>query len=223
MKRFNMKYLISLMMVLPLLMSCEKESEGLSFITHYIIITPEGGDVLMSTGETFSDPGYTAFEGEEDVTANVVVTDNIDNTVAGFYTVTYTATNADGYSSSTTRTVIVQSTADYATTLDGVYYASVARDGVPAYDGLSFTIKDNVLQCAIGGYYSVGRNYGTDYAALGAEVSVSDLSATTATMPAWGYTVEVSDMVADATTGTISWDGTASFGAVFSVTLERIK
>lgn len=228
MKKFNIKYLISLLVLIPLLISCEKESEGLSFLTNYVIITPEGGDVLISTGGTFTDPGFTAFEGEKDVASTVTVSDDIDATTPGFYTVSYAATNADGYSSAATRTVIVQSTADYANSLDGAYHSTVLRNGALAYEDLNFTILNNVIECAAGGYYSVGRNYGPNYACAGGTITINDVDAndfsvTTAQFPVWKNKIEVTDLKVDQVAGVITWDGVADFGSTFSVTLTRIK
>ncbi len=44
---------------------------------------------------------------EEDVTASVIVNSNVDASKIGLYSVSYSAANADGFSSSAKRTVIV--------------------------------------------------------------------------------------------------------------------
>ena len=102
------------------LTSCDKDTEGLTDVTYYPVITLEGGDVLLNLGENYVDPGYSADLGGEDVTSQVVVNDNIDNSSIGLYQVTYTVTNADGFSATATRNVIVY---DSSVTLSmaGVY------------------------------------------------------------------------------------------------------
>ncbi len=96
--------------------SCQKDSfnypeghVGISKITVYPEITVTGAEIVaVAKGGTYTDPGVKATAG----TATVpVVTTGLPNTgVAGVYTVTYTATNTDGFSATATRTVAVYAT-----------------------------------------------------------------------------------------------------------------
>ncbi len=59
--------------------------------------------------QPYTDPGATANDAcDGDLTGNIVVTGNVDTSIAGDYTLTYTATDAAGNSGSATRVVTVQ-------------------------------------------------------------------------------------------------------------------
>ena len=90
-----------------LAVSCEKTTEGLTGITYYPVITVNGDAGVIYVGETYEDPGCTAIMNGEDITDQVIVTDNINNQVPGIYSVTYSATNEQGFSASASRTVYV--------------------------------------------------------------------------------------------------------------------
>ena len=90
------------------LWGCEKTTEGLTKVTYYVNFELNGDDpMLVPVGSTFSDPGVVAMEGEEDVTASVTVNSDVKADQIGLYSVSYSATNADGFSSSVKRTVVV--------------------------------------------------------------------------------------------------------------------
>lgn len=113
--------------------SCEKEPSfnypdgtvGISKVTVYPIITLKGdARVILAKGSTFTDAGVTAVIGTTAITP--VVTGLPDMTKAGFYNVTYTATNTDGFSASVIRQVIVYdaTSAAAAQDLSGTYTRS---------------------------------------------------------------------------------------------------
>lgn len=87
---------------------CEREltSEGLSDVTYYPVLEMAGDPVeFITKGTAFSDAGVTA---EVDgVPVDVVTTGTVDENTLGIYTLTYKATNDDGYSASIDRLVIV--------------------------------------------------------------------------------------------------------------------
>ena len=82
------------------MVSCEKTTEGLTGITYYPVIEVTGGTQVIYVGEDYVDPGCTAVMNGEDITDQVTVTDNIDNTAVGIYTVNYSAVNEQGFSAS---------------------------------------------------------------------------------------------------------------------------
>jgi hypothetical protein len=97
--------------------SCQKEPSfnypdgktGISKITVYPILTLKGEKVMvLAKGTAFADPGVTALEGTNPLTP--VVTGAVDVNTAGVYTVTYTATNKDGFPATASRTVAVYDT-----------------------------------------------------------------------------------------------------------------
>lgn len=89
--------------------SCDYDSDDDSYVTHYVNIELTGGSTYsIPVGSTYTDPGYKATEGTEDVTSKVVVGgDVVDGNALGIYNVTYSAPNRDGFSASTERQVLV--------------------------------------------------------------------------------------------------------------------
>jgi len=106
---------MGLLLVGMMLFSCQKDKfnykpgyVGSSKITIYPTIEVQGDDyIIVAKGGTFTDPGAKATAGA----ATVPVTATAVNTnTPGVYTVTYTATNTDGFSATASRHVVVYST-----------------------------------------------------------------------------------------------------------------
>ncbi|MBA2250204.1 MAG: DUF5011 domain-containing protein [Chitinophagaceae bacterium] len=103
--------------ILTMIMSCSKDpiistndQVGISKITYYPTITVTGNSIVaVANGSVFTDPGVKASAGSADVP--VVTTPTLNTNTDGVYTLTYTATNKDGFSSTATRTVVVYTTA----------------------------------------------------------------------------------------------------------------
>ncbi len=82
------------------------EMVGISKITYYPNFeVTGGGNISLVVGTTFTDPGVKASAGGADIP--VVTTGSVDASTVGYYTLTYTATNKDGFSASTSRNVFV--------------------------------------------------------------------------------------------------------------------
>ena len=78
--------------------SCEKESAGKTAITYYAHLELEGNSIVgVNIGAEYVEPGYKATMNGQDVTSQVVVTNNIDTSKKGVYTVKYSITNAEGF------------------------------------------------------------------------------------------------------------------------------
>jgi hypothetical protein len=83
--------------------------------------------VTYKSATSYADPGATATD-DQDGTIEVVVTGTVDMNSAGDYTLTYTATDAAGNSSTETRTVTVDAapyiagTYSHVDTIDGTAY-----------------------------------------------------------------------------------------------------
>ena len=214
-----------------LAVSCEKTTEGLTGITYYPVITVNGEDGVIYLGETtYDDPGCTAIMNGEDITDQVVVTDNINFNQVGAYAITYTATNEQGFSASASRTVYVVK----ENSIDNLYLSVVHG----RYDGGTIMITDNgdgtySASDFCGGYYSYYRYpgydaYGYDFYAEGNFSIASDGSITQIGDaldwyfgdPADPTTIE--NGVYDAETGVFYWELCFSGAMNFYVNLYPI-
>ncbi len=203
-----------------LAVSCEEKSKDKSWITYYPDLVLEGdATIYVDKGSEFVDPGYTATLNGVDVSDQVVVTSNVNTSVSGVYTITYSITNEDGFSSSATRTVIVTDPNDaiegvYDTdpdlcyrdnsgTTDNAYYAT-------SWEILVFNNGDGTysIDDLLGGYYYYGRNYGSAYA-MEATVTIADdgtMGLVDSYVAGWGDSALGLDGAFDADTQTFTWD-----------------
>lgn len=207
--------LLAPLALLGALTSCDKDTEGVTRVTYYATLVVDGPSKMMVTvGDDFVDPGYSAELDGKDVTDDVVVTSDLDTDVPGYYTIVYTYTNADGFSSSGTRYVLVTDPDDkmagfYTVQTDSyreynggeVYYGGypliVIGDGEGSYE----------IDDLLGGWYCYRAGYGTSYAMWGQLSLEADNSLTLdySYVPGWGDTAESFTGSFDPTTGTLSW------------------
>lgn len=105
-KAMNRYFKLSFLFILFLATSCEKETEGISKLTQFASFAMEG-DRYMSiiVGQTYTDPGVTAKEGETDL--DVKVAGQVDVNTPGVYEIVYSAINKDGFPGSVTRSIAV--------------------------------------------------------------------------------------------------------------------
>ncbi len=71
-----------------------------------VITLNSGSSMTIQLSETFTDPGYTVTD-NADSNVSVTVSGNVDTNTLGEYTLTYTATDASGNTSTVTRTITV--------------------------------------------------------------------------------------------------------------------
>ncbi len=162
------------------LVSCEdKTSYDDSKITYYVTYEVSGDQtMLVPVGTTFVDPGVKAMEGSKDVTSNMETVGSVDANKIGVYTISYSAVNADGFASSTSRTVVVYDP-QITTDISGNYslnsgsyrlnLSSLAHTAFSGY-GISLTyIAPGVFFVSdyLGGYYDQRAGYGPSYAMTG--------------------------------------------------------
>lgn len=111
-----MKKIYSLLIIAFLgvaLISCKKETEGISKVTHFADFDMKGERYLsIVKGSTYTEAGVSAKEGETDLT--IVTSGSVDVNTVGVYDITYSAINKDGYPGSITRTVAVLPAAEQA-------------------------------------------------------------------------------------------------------------
>ena len=176
--------------------SCEKESEGLTRITYYPVLTLEGETtIIIEKGGAFVEPGYSAVLNGTDVTESVVVKNTVDASTSGIYSVSYKITNEDGFSSSASRKIIVLDLKDnvegiYAVDPDSYrdYGGTIAKFGKPfeflvINKGSYYEFDD-----LIAGWYAQRANYGSKYA-MQAQVTIDadgTMTLLDSLVPGWG-------------------------------------
>ncbi|MGB0177450.1 MAG: DUF5011 domain-containing protein [Owenweeksia sp.] len=158
MKTLNRIFLflaVSLMFV-----SCSKEesSANVSRLTNYPTFKKADGTVVSGAlyesivvGTTYSDPGLIATEGGEEIP--VTTSGTVDGSTVGIYTITYSATNKDGFDGSVTKYVAVLPAAD-AANIAGKY-SNVG----------SFVYTANIVEVAPG-FYRTDNCWGGSSAAV---------------------------------------------------------
>ncbi len=211
-----------------LIMSCDdydNSAEG-SAVTYLPTMSLNGDEFSqVECNETYTDEGANATEGG----SNIPVTTNIsasyfgDNSLTGadLYVISYSAYNKDSIPGALFRHVLIEPcTTDEPLDIAGLYSSNVVRTS----NGETYDVSDifivrtgtntYALSHSIGGFYDLGRGYGSDYACKGTVITVnsaSDLSASQGQFPVWGNTVDITDLVLNAD-GSIAFTGTGNFG-----------
>lgn len=174
--------------------ACESdETEGLTYVENYPVITLEGEDVIsLALGDVYEDGYSCTFEGA-DYTSNVEVfitdmlgeeAEAIDTSSPNIYTITYAAVSPKGYAWSKSRTIYVFDP-DNETNISGVYvsdYDKCNYGGAGNWKTYNEMIADrgfagNVAKIKVemvvpgiynisdffGGWYSYVRGYAESY------------------------------------------------------------
>lgn len=231
--------------------SCEEDSTGgVSKVTKLPDFQLTGGDVLLvEPGTPFEDPGATALEGQtelpitsEESGGRFFGATSLDTSSPDLYTISYSATNSDGFPGSVERTVFVATQGDLVNSIEGVYTSTVKRDSDPLsaqYEDMEYVIIKKTgpntyeLSDGIGGYYDLGRGYGVDYAAQPAVVTANDIAAndfdfgSAFSVGLFGGSAEITSMAVDPVAKTINftskWVADAETTYTFQVTLTQVE
>ena len=154
-----LKYLAFSALVAFSLTSCDKTTEGVTDILYYPVITLDGGKVLLTVGDTYEEPGFSAALGTEDLTDKVEVSSNVNTNAPGFYTVTYKVTDTEGHSAVEKREVWVNNPGHF----DNIYWAECwhKTNAARHYYNSPESIKDlgdgqYLLSDCLAGYYAYG-------------------------------------------------------------------
>lgn len=171
------KYILSVMALATVaLTGCtDRDTEGLTGITTYPVLTLNGGDMIVQKGTSFEDPGCTADLGGVDYSDNIITSSDVDTKTSGVYTVSYSVYNEDGFSASASRSVVV---VDMTDPIEGYYAVSATsyrdRSGTQTVYGEQYNIcifnnGDGTYYCEdlLGGYYCQRAGYGSNYALTG--------------------------------------------------------
>lgn len=232
-----------------LLNGCEKEYENPARITYFPEFVMEGeSEIIHPQGEPYTDGTVTATEAGNPLTVNIDVSGEITGYSGSSvnvdepdkYTITYSATNVDGFDGSVHRTVYVAPpTGDMVTSIEGLYLGNVQRTPafavLPQYSNLKYIYiwktgaNKYEISCAVGGYYYIARDYGYDFAFQGAVITANDIpgndfSISQASSPGFGNIADITEFTVDPVNKVISFTGTTDFAnGVFHVQLEQVQ
>lgn len=235
-----MKKILSLLAfaaVLAGFTSCDYDSDDDSYVTHYVVLDlNEGSTYSVPVGSAYTDPGYTATEGTEDVSSRVVVGgDVVDANSVGVYNVTYSVANKDGFSVSASRQVFVYDPS-VTTDISGTYTLESGQryrfstQATTGYSGNEVTVTKVAngmftVSDMLGGYYAQSpNNYGSSYAMSGTVKLNSDntLELLSSYVPGWGDSADYcNDFVYDPTTGRITFKVGYASTFEFTVALQK--
>ncbi|WP_428398290.1 immunoglobulin-like domain-containing protein [Marinobacter salarius] len=162
------------------------------------VITLTGGNQSIVQGQPWVEPGYEAIDNADgDISVSgVVVTGTVDTSTLGQYTLTYTATDLSGNTSSTTRTVTVvefvpdDTTAPVITLTGGNRTLTVGDTWVdPGYTANDETDGDLTDDVEISGTVDTTRagSYQVVYTVADATGNVGTATRTVTVLPATQY------------------------------------
>ena len=151
-----------------------------------------GNQITIEAGSSYTDAGATATDNyNNDVTADITVTNTVDPNIIGSYTVTYTVSDASGNQATAVRTVIVEDSTPPSITLvgsnpvsveAGSSYSDAGATATDSYDGdltSSIATNNNVDINTVGSYtvtYTVTDSSGNTATAT-RTVNVADTTA----------------------------------------------
>ena len=123
MKNIKKLSLLGVFAVVFAFTSCSDNTpEITSKVTNYPDVTINGDAlVVLTEGTPYEELGAVATAGSAELD---VVTEGTVGTAPGYYKVTYSATNSDGFPATRTRTVIVMDDAPSALNLEGTFFRS---------------------------------------------------------------------------------------------------
>lgn len=227
MKHRKYIYILLAALALPFI-GCEKKFEDASKITYFADIVINGETLLFSpTGVEYVDAGATATE--NDVPIEITTTSTVDNSTPGSYSVSYSATNSDGYSKALERTVIIYDADVNSTDISGAYTGNVLRNESEGYSNMPVTLTkveglDGIYQISdwISGFYAAGRGYGGPYSFVGyIQINASNDVVLLGMSNPWGDPFDDVTGSYDPATGTISY--TANWLGTYAFVVQLVK
>lgn len=226
-------YLFGLMLCAVVfgLTSCSKDEQNTDTrITYYVNMHLQGDEMtLVPLGTAYNDAGCKADLNGEDYTPKVVAEgiQNVNVNKVGFYDITYTAVNPDGYAASVSRTVVVYDPAVTAS-IEGTYspdmkatkYGKAGKtfaDYAASYGNTSQCVGITFTEVAPGiyyvndlfaGWYNQIRAYAAKYCMTG-YVSLNPdntLTLQSSYVSGWGDSLDyIKDTSCDPDAGTIKY------------------
>jgi len=221
---------ISALMLLSLSACHKVTTEGMTRTTYYPVIKLEGDEfMIVDKGSTFKEPGYSATLNDKDITSEVIVDSDVNTSVSGVYSISYSAVNEDGFVASSHRTVAVIDSKD---PVEGVYVTNPASQRVDTkknFGGYLVVIlglgdgKYAIDDC-LAGWYCYGKGYGTAYQMNGVLSVASDgtVSLIESYIAGWGDSLDsLEDGKFDSATGTLSYT-CVYVGMPFNIILNKM-
>ena len=153
------------------LTSCSDDQHTDTRVTNYIVLTINGDEVVyVNAGDTYVDAGCKAEAAGQDVSDKIVTTNPVDTKVIGPYTVTYMATNEDGFSSSANRYVYVGE--PLVGTVSPGSYRQNSAGTITKWSGYDIDMLTDGngkywVEDLLGGYYEQRAGYGSAYSMKG--------------------------------------------------------
>ena len=207
-------YATALLMGAGVFTSCNDGKDELtdSRLTYYVVLEMQGDEfVTVPLGSTYTDAGCKATLAGEDAASRLKVDNPVDVNTVGFYEVTYSAKNDDGFAISKSRTVCVYDP-NASIDISGVYDADMEQsiylnngktyaDRAAYYGNTSqvtgITFEEflpGIFYCndLFGGWYAQIRGYGAGYAMTG-YISVDDegnVELLDSYTPTWGDSLD---------------------------------
>lgn len=226
--------------------SCDEDpsASDISRVTYFPEFQYDGVDLAIVPCSTNYDlaPAVALENGIELPTTTVVEglftgADAFDINVADKYVITSSAVNADGFPGLLTRTVWVACTGDLVNSIEGLYTATVVRNGSASaqYTNMKYVmirkVSGNVYEIsdAIGGYYDIGRQYGEAYRAAGMTITANSIPGNDFSfggpipVGAFGGSAEMTDFSVDPATNSITFTTVWDAGFTFVVTLNQVQ
>lgn len=205
------------------LTSCNDDEDQLtdSRLTYYPVLELNGDEVVtVPVGTAYNEQSCTATMQGEDCSSKVVISGAVDTNTIGLYTVYYSLTNSDGFSSSTSRTVIVYDPT-ITTDISGTYTVQEGtyrnyNGKLTAFAGYTVDIEKVApgifyVSDFLAGYYDQRAGYGENYACTGYMNLNSDntLKLLSSSVAGWGDSLEKLDNgTYDPATGEVNFTAT---------------
>lgn len=234
------KILIGLLFITTIV-GCESESyDNISRLTYYpkFDMKGEGTMYVNLASGSYVDPGVVVTENGEEIQSETTINGNYrgGSSVgdADWYTVSYSATNKDGFSASVLRDVWAYNQGDLVNSIEGLYKADIERNG-RTFNDLEYVLiwknSDGTygISDAIGGYYAFGTGYGVGYAAQGIKITANDISANDFSFSgpigvgAFGGQLEMTSLSVDSASKQVKFSSEWSFGYTFNVVLKQVE
>lgn len=214
--------------------ACNDDNDALTDkrVTHYATITLDGSDrIVLDKGTEYVEAGYYGEIQGEDMTDKIVVDSDLDTSETGVYSITYTLTNADGYSTVEERWIIVRDPGD---PIPGFYYSTAdsyrfAEGTTTAYGGVFeiFVYSDGdgayFVDDLLAGWYCYRAGYGYGYA-MQAFIDVEEdgtVNLLDSYVPGWGDSADAFEGTYDYDTNTFKYVLTYAGSYDFHVTMTK--